>query len=302
MNTFDIRVSRSAGFCWGVERALEMANQAVDEATGQVASLGPLIHNPRVVADLQAKGVRVVENPGDVGEGTVIIRSHGVPEDVRTDLERRGLEVVDATCRFVKAAQEKAAWLRAQGYTVVILGERDHPEVLALRSYAGPDSLVVEGREGLPATLPSPRLGIVVQTTQSADRLAELAAFLAPRARELLVFNTICHATDRRQRDAAALAGGVDTVFVVGGKDSGNTRRLAELCARAQPHTYHIESPDEVEAQWLASAKVVGVTAGASTPADQIDAVIRRLRELGGTQEDERQDPLNGQHQEPEDA
>jgi 4-hydroxy-3-methylbut-2-en-1-yl diphosphate reductase len=272
-----VRISESAGFCWGVERALELALKAADEAPGPVRSLGPLIHNPGVIADLEQRGVNVISEPQEAGEGTVILRSHGVPREVKERLAATDVVVVDATCRFVKSAQEKAAKLRRQGYLVIILGETDHPEVLALRSYAGGDSLVVESPADLPADLPSQRVGVVVQTTQSQEHLAELVEHLAPRTRELLVYNTICSATEQRQTAAMAMADQVDAVVVVGGRNSGNTRRLAELCAARQPRTFHVESADELDPAWFQGLKVVGITAGASTPPEQIEAVADRL-------------------------
>jgi 4-hydroxy-3-methylbut-2-en-1-yl diphosphate reductase len=273
----EVRISESAGFCWGVERALELALKAADEAPGPVRSLGPLIHNPGVIADLEQRGVNVISEPQEAGEGTVILRSHGVPREVKEQLAATDVVVVDATCRFVKSAQEKAAKLRRQGYLVIILGETDHPEVLALRSYAGGDSLVVESPADLPADLPSQRVGVVVQTTQSQEHLAELVEHLAPRTRELLVYNTICSATEQRQTAAMAMADQVDAVVVVGGRNSGNTRRLAELCAARQPRTFHVESADELDPAWFQGLTVVGITAGASTPPEQIEAVADRL-------------------------
>jgi 4-hydroxy-3-methylbut-2-en-1-yl diphosphate reductase len=273
----EVRISESAGFCWGVERALELALKAADEAPGPVRSLGPLIHNPGVIADLEQRGVNVISEPQQAGEGTVILRSHGVPREVKEQLAATDVVVVDATCRFVKSAQEKAAKLRRQGYLVIILGETDHPEVLALRSYAGGDSLVVESPADLPADLPSQRVGVVVQTTQSQEHLAELVEHLAPRTRELLVYNTICSATEQRQTAAMAMADQVDAVVVVGGRNSGNTRRLAELCAARQPRTFHVESADELDPAWFQGLNLVGITAGASTPPEQIKAVADRL-------------------------
>ncbi|OFW57147.1 MAG: 4-hydroxy-3-methylbut-2-enyl diphosphate reductase [Actinobacteria bacterium RBG_16_64_13] len=273
-----VRISDCAGFCWGVERALEVTLRAADEATAPVNTLGPLIHNPSVIADLEARGVGVIADPSEAHAGTVILRSHGVPKHMREQLSAADVTVVDATCPFVTAAQEKAARLKEHGYLVVILGEREHPEVLGLRSYAGGDSLVVESPEDLPPKLPSKRIGVVVQTTQSQERLSELVSHLAPLARELLVHNTICNATEQRQSAARAMASEVDVVIVVGGRNSGNTRRLAELCLVQQPRTYHVESPAEIDPEWVRGARVVGITAGASTPPEQIEAVAAAVR------------------------
>lgn len=281
MSPLEVRISECAGFCWGVERALERAEEAAATATGPVFSLGPLIHNPAVINDLEARGVRVVRTPEEATGGTVIIRSHGVPREVKAQLESSGVAIVDATCRFVTAAQVKADRLREAGYFVVILGEKDHPEVLALRSYAGENSLVIQTPADLPDPLPAARIGVVVQTTQTQEQLAELVSALAPRCRELLVYNTICSATEQRQAAASAMASEVDAVVVVGGKNSANTRRLAELCAARQPRTYHVEAAAELDPEWFAGLRVVGVTAGASTPRDQIESVAARLREFG---------------------
>ena len=167
MTPVQIRVSESAGFCWGVERALRLARDAAAGAPGPIHTLGPLIHNPSVIASLAEQGIEVVDDPAAKGEGTIIIRSHGVPLETMAELSSRDLNLVDATCTFVKAAQEKAARLREEGYIVVVLGEPAHPEVLGIRSYAGPDSLVVQGPADLPSQLPRRRIGVVVQTTQS---------------------------------------------------------------------------------------------------------------------------------------
>jgi 4-hydroxy-3-methylbut-2-en-1-yl diphosphate reductase len=276
----EVRISESAGFCFGVERALATTLEAVEQAPEPVNTLGPLIHNPSVIADLKGKGVGVLSDPSDARAGTVILRSHGVPREVRQRLSESGLTIIDATCPFVTSAQEKAARLHRDGYLVIILGEREHPEVLALRSYAGEQSLVVESPADLPRELPSKRVGVVVQTTQSHVRLAELVADLAPRVRELLVHNTICSATEQRQAAAITMASTVDVVVVVGGRNSANTRRLAELCKDRQSRTYHVESAAEIEPHWFRGARVVGVTAGASTPPDQIDDVVRTIEEI----------------------
>lgn len=280
MSALEVRISDCAGFCWGVERALEMTLEAAEDAPKPVNSLGPLIHNPGVITDLGKRGVGVISDLADAHAGTVILRSHGVPRETKEKLTASSLTIVDATCPFVTSAQEKAARLKKDGYLVIILGEKDHPEVLGLRSYAGDDSLVVESPADLPPSLPSKRIGVVVQTTQSHERLSELVAHIAPSARELLVHNTICSATEQRQAAAIAMASDVDVVIVVGGRDSGNTRRLAELCAAQQPRTHHVESGAEIEEAWLRGAQTVGITAGASTPPEQIEAVAVRLQEI----------------------
>ncbi len=276
-------VARNAGYCYGVERALRIAEEAAETLPGPIVTLGPLIHNPAVVARLGQRGIGVVDDVSEVASGTVILRTHGVSPEVIAAAEKRGLTVIDATCPFVSAAHQKAEVLRRERYVPLILGERDHPEVVGLLARAGERALSVEDAEELPAAaVRKKRVGIVVQTTQTREPPAALAARVAPLARETLVFNTICDATEKRQAEAQKLAREVDVVVVVGGRNSANTTRLASLCRAIQPQTHHIENAGEVEASWLRAARRVGVAAGASTPEEEILATAARLRELLG--------------------
>jgi 4-hydroxy-3-methylbut-2-enyl diphosphate reductase len=280
----EIVVARYAGYCYGVERALRITEEALEGAEGPVASLGPIIHNPSVVGQLEERGVKVVDGTGEAATGTLIVRTHGVPPEVVEEARARDINLVDATCPFVAVAQRKAASLREAGYTVVILGERDHPEVAGLEGFAGEGAVVVEDAAGLPlAQLRGKRVGVVVQTTQTRANLASVAAALAPVARELLVFNTICDATEKRQSAACELAAEVDVVVVVGGRNSANTARLAQLCRAIESRTHHIESAAELEPAWFAGARRIGVTAGASTPDEEIEATVAALQALCGS-------------------
>ena len=279
----EIVVARYAGYCYGVERALRLTGEALEGAPAPVATLGPIIHNPSVVGSLRERGVDVVERVDDAGAGTLIVRTHGVSPDIIAHARSRRLNVVDATCPFVSVAQRKAAALREAGYAVVILGERDHPEVAGLQGFAGDNAVVVEDASGLPLELlRGRRVGVVVQTTQTRANLSGVAAELAPVARELLVFNTVCDATEKRQSAACELAEEVDVVVVVGGRNSANTARLAQLCAAIEPRTYHIESAAELRPEWLVDARRIGVTAGASTPDEEIEATVGALLDLCG--------------------
>ena len=280
----EIVVARYAGYCYGVERALRITEKALEAAEGPVASLGPIIHNPSVVGQLEERGVRVVDDAREAAAGTLIVRTHGVPPEVIEGARARHLNLVDATCPFVAVAQRKAASLREAGYAVVILGERDHPEVAGLEGFAGEGAVVVEDAAGLPLTqLRGKRVGVVVQTTQTRANLASVAAALVPVARELLVFNTICDATEKRQSAACELAAEVDVVVVVGGRNSANTARLAQLCRAIESRTHHIESAAELEPAWFAGARRIGVTAGASTPDEEIEATVAALQALCGS-------------------
>ena len=279
-----MRVVRAAyaGACYGVQRALDLALKAVEDG-GRVYTLGPLIHNPQVVAQLAERGVRAVDGVEDVaGAGTVVIRSHGVTPAVKRSVAACGLPLVDATCPHVARAQRAAADLAEQGRHVVVVGEAGHPEVeglVACAREAGASVSVVAGPDDLPDTLDGP-VGVVVQTTQTREVLDAVVAALEQRGVQLLVKNTICFATRQRQEAAAALADEVDTIVVIGGRNSSNTSRLADICAAACPCTRHIESPDEIDPAWLAGCGAVGVTAGASTPEGQIDAVAAFLEAL----------------------
>lgn len=275
----EVRVARYAGVCYGVERALKLADEA--SAGGQrVKTLGPLIHNPQAVAALKDQGVEVAACLDEVSDGTLVIRTHGVDPAIISQARSKGLDVVDATCPFVTKAQKAAEQLRSEDYTLVVVGEADHPEVEGIVAHAGGEAIVVGSAEELPARLPSRRIGIVVQTTQSPERLAAVVDELLPRANELRVFNTICSATEQRQMAAEELARSVDVMVVVGGHNSGNTKRLAEISRSVNQRTHHVETADELHAEWFDAAATVGVTAGASTPDEQIQGVITAIEAL----------------------
>lgn len=271
-------VARYAGVCYGVERALKLASEAATR-DGHVATLGPLIHNPQAVAALQERGVGVASSLDDISGGTVVIRSHGVDPAVIVEAEERGLTVVDATCPFVRAAHTCAAELTAAGYAVVIVGESDHPEVEGILAHAGGEAIIVEHAADLPARVPR-RIGVVVQTTQQIGTLRDVVDDLLPRTADLRVCNTICSATAQRQTAAAELADEVDVIVVVGGHNSGNTTRLTDICRARNSHTHHVETAAELESAWFTGAGVVGVTAGASTPDEQIQGVIGAIEAL----------------------
>ena len=275
----EVRVARHAGVCYGVERALKLANEAADGGA-PVRTLGPLIHNPQAVEELQSRGIQVVGSLDDVADGILVIRTHGVDPAIIEAAKAKGLEVVDATCPFVSAAHKCAARLAADGYSVIIVGEPDHPEVEGILAYAGPDAVVVEEVADIPERLARRKVGVVVQTTQAMSRLTEVVAALLPRVSELKVCNTICDATDKRQESAEELAGSVDVMVIVGGHNSGNTTRLAEISRGVNPRSHHVETAEELDPAWFAGASTVGVTAGASTPDAQMRGVIEAIEAL----------------------
>ena len=275
-----IQVARHAGVCFGVRRALEEAYSVLSEQQGSIATLGELIHNPHVVRDLERQGVRVAHSVDDVDEGTLIIRAHGVAPQVKNAAESAGLNVIDATCPFVKRVQDHARTLYEEGYQVIIVGEAGHPEVEGIFGCTEGKGHIIGSSAELARIDISQRVGVVVQTTQTSANLQQVVDALLLRAREVRVFNTICSATNERQEAARALAATCDLMIVIGGRNSGNTRRLAQICREECPHSYHIEDAQEIEVDWVADATHIGITAGASTPQGQIDDVVSTLKQI----------------------
>ncbi len=271
--------AKRAGFCFGVRRAVDMAFQTSGQGS-RVFTLGPIIHNPQVIEQLRAQGVEPTDSIHDDRIGTLIIRTHGVPMEVSEELSLVNYPVIDATCPFVKKAQQYAKLLRDDGYQVVILGDREHPEVIGLMSYAGRDVVVVNG--GTPMPRLKSRVGVVVQTTQPQHLLRHFVSEAVEQIKELKVFNTICNSTALRLRETEQMAKKVDVMIVVGGKNSANTTQLAHLSESLGIPTYHIETASELEPRWLNGVRVVGITAGASTPDWIIKNVERRTRERAG--------------------
>ena len=273
--------AENAGACYGVQRALDLALAASEECK-PAYTLGPLIHNPGVVADLESRGVFVANEVDDVDGGTVIIRSHGVTPDVYDSVEQRGLDVIDATCPHVARAQKAAAELAAQGCRVIVVGEAGHPEVEGLTAYAkreGAKVDVVPSPDAVPGDL-RPPIGVVVQTTQRLENLKAIVAAIEQQGIEPIVKRTICSATRQRQDAADELASQVDAMVVIGGRNSSNTTRLSEICADRCERSFHIESVGEIDPAWFEGCATVGVTAGASTPESQIESVVRYLESL----------------------
>jgi len=275
-----IEVAEGAGVCFGVKRALRLAEEALSAGT-PVCSLGPLIHNPQEVGRLVESGFQVVESLDEAPEGaTVLVRSHGVSPDVVAEAKRRGHQIIDATCPLVRRVQTLATTLEREGYQVIVAGDAPHPEVRAIRGHA-PSAVVVSDPSAVAEMDAADRVALVAQTTFSPEVFREMAATLVRCGLgEVRVIRTICTATVARQRSAAELAERVDLMIVIGGRNSANTNRLAERCAAHGVPTYHVEVADEVEPAWLAGRPRVGVTAGASTPQWIIDAVCQRIRRL----------------------
>jgi len=274
-DTVTIIRARSAGFCPGVQRALHMTEHVLAEGL-PLASLGPLIHNAQVVEKLSRSGLRLIDSLDQAEGSALLIRTHGVASSVVAEARACGLTIVDATCPFVQRAHDCARALVEAGYVLCVVGERHHPEVVGITGSVPGECYVLETSDEAEAVPPMSRIGVVAQTTQTVDSYRSIVGLLAARCREILAHNTLCDATEKRQMAARQLAAEADVVVVVGGRHSANTRRLAEICSQGAA-TYHIETELEIVPEWVAGVRTVGVTAGASTPEEQIAAVEERL-------------------------
>ena len=275
----EIILADHAGFCFGVKRATDLATNLAKEAEQQLSTLGPLIHNPQVVERLEEMGIRAIDDLDNIDEGTVMIRSHGVPPDVIENIKEKGLDIVDATCPFVSRAQEYAKQLAEEEYQVIICGDQNHPEVIGILGSVNYDALVVKTIEELEQHRLKRKVGVIAQTTLPIGTFKRLIAHLLDRVRDLKIFNTICTTTEERQTAASELAEKVDLMLVIGGKNSANTNRLAEICRNKGVTTYHVETADELKEKWFDGVDRVGVTAGASTPNWIIKEVIGKMSE-----------------------
>lgn len=278
----EIAVTPNAGACFGVVRAIKLGEQALAKSSEDVVSFGPLIHNPQVVADLQSKGLKTIQEAEEVSGGTVILRSHGVRKEIEADFKARGVRVVDATCPLVKKPQRIATTLGNGGYFLVLVGDRNHPEVKGVLSYFGREDFLVTYDPADVEKIPPGvgKVGVIAQTTIEYSVLAEVEKRCRARFAEVVVHNTICDATSVRQEEADALAREADVVIVVGGRNSSNTKKLEKICLHHQKDTYLVETLDELKRDWFLGKKRIGVTGGASTPQEYVDRVGERIADL----------------------
>jgi 4-hydroxy-3-methylbut-2-en-1-yl diphosphate reductase len=276
----EVRIAKTAGFCWGVRRTVDKVLEVADGTAQGVVTLGPVIHNPQAVERMRAKGVGKVDAVAEVADGTtVVVRTHGAVKGELAAARERGLEVVDGTCPYVKYPQAMAQRLSRQGYHVVIVGDAQHAEVKGVVSYAEGPCTVVKPGAPLPE-IQARKVAVLAQTTCIGEAFERVVGALSLRHREVHAVNTICSDTDERQADARQLASEVDAVVVVGGKNSANTRHLAEICREIQPRTWHVETEAELQAAWFDGCRVVGLSAGASTPDWVVEGVATWLKAL----------------------
>lgn len=285
-----IYVADPCGFCYGVKRAIHIAQLQAKAYNDSIATLGELVHNPRVVEDLSQLGIQCKNTLADFTAGdTVIFRSHGVGPEVYDEARKRELNIIDATCPHVKKAQMTARDLAQEGRFVVIIGEKRHPEVQSIKAWAGKDSVVIETVDDLESLPDKDRFGVVSQTTFEAEKFNLLLRMVQEqRPGDYKVVRTICTATAERQSAARLLAGKTDAFFVFGGKNSANTRHLWELAKEINPRSYLLQDAREMTASMLAGAARIGITAGASTPQKIIEEAIvamETMESLLGEQE-----------------
>ena len=282
----EVLLAKSAGFCFGVKRAVEKVYEQIGSGS-QIYTYGPIIHNEIVVKDLEEKGVKVIgsgEELKTLHEGTVVIRSHGVSRQICEQIEEQGLECVDATCPFVKRIHRIVERESAAGNRIVIIGNAGHPEVEGIRGWSHTPAAVVESsQQALSYELEEPlkegqKLCIVSQTTFNYNKFKELVEIFQKKGYDISVVNTICNATEERQTEAKDIAAKVDAMIVIGGKHSSNTRKLYEICSAECASTCLIQTLDDLHLQLPEAVRLVGITAGASTPNKLIEEVQNYVR------------------------
>ena len=281
----DVRIAKRTGFCYGVREAVDKAKEAAD--AGRVThTLGQVVHNEGVVASLHARGVQPIQELDEALEGsTVVIRAHGVTPIVRESAAARGLDVIDGTCSWVIAEQRELQKLVEDGYTIVLLGTPNHPEVVGLLGFA-PDAVVVDEEDDWDRIPRKKRMALITQSTQPPWKFERLAARMVHLAHELKIVNTVCPVTIRRQEDTVETAREVDFMVVVGGRSSANTKELTRICEIVGTPVIQIEDArDLADPAVFGDAKVVGITGGTSTPIEDLELVAERILELAGTAE-----------------
>lgn len=281
----DIEIAKYSGYCFGVKRALDIAEDTLKKnkiKKTKIYTLGQIIHNEGVVEDLEYRGLRVAESINEIEPGsTLIVRSHGMPPDVIESIKSKNVKIIDATCPFVKKAQVKIKILSKKGYFVIIIGNKKHPEVVGLQEYAVKNGFkVVENIKDLNEIGKKERIGVVIQTTQTMENVKSIISELPGIGKEILIENTICNTTEKRQNIVSELAKKVDVMIIIGGKNSSNTTHLREISGKYNINTYHIENYKELRNEWFQNCRKIGISGGASTPEKDIIEVKNFIENL----------------------
>ncbi|MDO8616191.1 MAG: 4-hydroxy-3-methylbut-2-enyl diphosphate reductase [Dehalococcoidia bacterium] len=277
----EILLAKDMGFCWGVRRAIDIMEKAAEER-GEIISVGPIVHNPQVVQELQEKGVRVGAKPENDSR-PVAITAHGVGPEVLDEVKATGAEIIDGTCPIVTRSQRWARKMADAGFTVLVFGDPNHREVKGVLGWAGNKGVAIREGDPLPHPFPA-RVAVISQTTQSPEKFSEFVSRLmrehVSEISEFRLVNTLCNVTSTQQSAARELAQEVDLMIVVGGKASANTRHLVEVCSEEGAPARHIETAADLEPDWFRDCRRVGVTAGASTPDSAVQHVVERIQEI----------------------
>jgi 4-hydroxy-3-methylbut-2-enyl diphosphate reductase len=276
-----IKRAKTQGFCFGVAITVKKAEEAVERLGAGVTTLGHVVHNPQMVASLEAKGLKNAASVDEIDTEAMFVRAHGLPVEVLERAEARGLTIIDATCPMVTKIHVQAEKLRAEGYKIVVVGDPHHPEVKGTLSHV-PGAWCITTVEDIDALPRASRVGVVVQSTWNGPGFTDIVRKLSEKYYEVRAINTICTDTKNRQSEVETLSREVDVMVVVGGKTSANTKHLAELSAIHGARAYHIEGPDELCADWFAGVGTAGLMSGASTPGWLVDQVADRMDELAG--------------------
>ena len=274
----EITVAKSAGFCFGVQRAVDSVYKELEENSGKIYTFGPIIHNEQVVEDLNKKGIEVidtVEQLKEIKEGTVVIRSHGVAKEIYDILEQQKLKMVDATCPFVKKIHNIVLDESNNGKTIIIIGNDNHPEVEGIKGWVNGEVIVINKEEQIEKlSLPEQtKACIVSQTTFNHNKFKYLVEIIRKKGYDITVVNTICNATHVRQVEAQKISSKVDGMIVIGGKNSSNTQKLYDICRNECENTFYVQTVKDLNLHELKSLKSIGITAGASTPKKIIEEV-----------------------------
>lgn len=278
-----IKLAKTAGFCFGVKRAVNTVYEQIEKGDKLIYTYGPIIHNEEVVKDLEEKGVKVIESEEDIGkieaDATVVIRSHGTTEKICDLIKAKGANIVDATCPFVKKIHNIVAEKSEAGYHIVIIGNDKHPEVEGIKGWSKSSVTVINTEEEANSISISDdkNVCIVSQTTFNYKKFHKLVEIIQKKVYNVIIVNTICNATSERQVEAKQIATEVDSMIVIGGKTSSNTQKLYEICKEECKNTYYIQTAKDLETVQL-EGDVIGITAGASTPKNIIEEVQANVR------------------------
>ncbi len=275
----EIIIAKNAGLCYGVKRALKIAHKARREKNGAVMTLGDLIHNPTIIADLRSQNIQTIESPEELTHGTVIIRSHGISPEVYSKLKKKKTDIVDATCPNVKKIQKLVEHIARKKEEIIIVGDNDHPEIKGLIGYSQGKGKIIESVSQAKRLPRRKKRSILAQSTQDLCLFEKIVASLIDKTEELTVYNTICQSVKKRQESTSELAAYVDVLFIVGGKTSSNTNTLFRIAKRIQPHTYLIEEAEQITPPMLKGAEKIGLSGGASTPPEVIREAVLKIKE-----------------------